>query len=105
MNEEMQQQIARALANLDVTGKINNMQNVPGAVVGQGRVSAGLPLGEDSKLTAGMNLTGMYSPQMKSIKPEGADLTYQSGDNKYGMQIGRPHMGPKTLSFNYSRSF
>ena len=99
-------EIAKALAKMEFNAKLNNLQNLPnGMAMGSGRVGVEMPMGESDRLSAGMNLMGMYSPQEKSIKPEGFDLSYQTGENKFGVQVNRPKFGPKGMSVNYSRSF
>ena len=105
MSEEMMSDMAKALAKMDLNAKLNNLQALPGGAMASGRVGMSMPMGEDDRLSAGLNLAGMYSPQEKSIRPEGADLSYQSGDNKFGVQVNRPKFGPKGMSINYSRSF
>jgi hypothetical protein len=99
-------EIAKALAKMEFNAKLNNLQNLPnGMAMGSGRVGVEMPVGESDRLSAGMNLMGMYSPQEKSIRPEGFDMSYQTGENKFGVQVNRPKFGPKGMSVNYSRSF
>jgi hypothetical protein len=105
MAEDTNAEIAKALANMQLVAKLNNMQNFPGGAMGSGRVGVDIPMGESDRLSAGMNLMGMYSPQEKSIRPESADLSYQTGPNRFGVQLIKPRMGPKAMAVNYSRSF
>ena len=99
-------EIAKALAKMEFNAKLNNLQNLPnGMAMGSGRVGVDIPMGESDRLSAGMNLMGMYSPQEKSIRPESADLSYQTGPNRFGVQVIKPRMGPKAMAVNYSRSF
>jgi hypothetical protein len=105
MAEDTNAEIAKALANMQLVAKLNNMQNFPGGAMGTGRVGVEMPMGESDRLSAGMNLMGMYTPQEKSIRPEGFDMSYQTGENKFGVQVNRPKFGPKGMSVNYSRSF
>ena len=105
MAEDTNAEIAKALANMQLVAKLNNMQNFSGGAMGTGRVGVDIPMGETDRLSAGMNLMGMYSPQEKSIRPESADLSYQTGPNRFGVQVIKPRMGPKAMAVNYSRSF
>jgi len=106
MSEEMMSDMAKALAKMDFNAKLYNLQNLPNNMAtGSGRVGVDIPMGESDRLSAGMNLMGTYTPQEKSIRPESADLSYQTGPNRFGLQVIKPRMGPKAMSVNYSRSF
>jgi len=95
-NEEIYGQLAKALSSPVKYDASGNVVKIPQGFAGGGRMGVNIPLENDQSLNAGLTMSGVHTPNFKELKAQGLDLTYQKGDETYGMRYARPPTMPMT---------
>ena len=71
-----------------------------------GRISTGIPLGEQQRLQLGLSAQGFNDPYFSQpLRPTGIDASYQSGNTGFGVSYEQLSPDQKKLLFSIFREF
>jgi len=71
-----------------------------------GRISTGIPLGEQQRLQLGISAQGFNDPYFSQpLRPTGVDASYQTGNTGFGVSYDQLSPDQKRLLFSIFRDF